>query len=102
MAGNDLGSSSISLTDGGAIEGSLSLSRDVVQGAAELTLAILDRQNDLARASFDAYRANQADANQFAIAGGRPELAVMQDAGKILLVIGGIIAAGMAIKAARS
>lgn len=88
----------VTLTDGGAIEGSIDLAGMTVETAAELTLGILDRQN---KANLDAFKqaaSQQGQAYQFAMEAGRSDVSTMGTIIKGTLIVVGILVAGVAMK----
>lgn len=83
----------VTITDAGAIQGSIGLAGNVVERAAELTLALVSRQADAGK---DALSAAQNAANQgynFAMDAGRSDVKAVQDSNKIILYVVGIAAA---------
>lgn len=92
-------SAPVLITDGGAIEGMENLASLTVEKAAALTLGILDRQLTQSEKVFESTQAAQTRAYDFAMDAGRSDVATTQDMTKGLLIVGGILAAGVAIKA---
>lgn len=102
-------SGAVTMTDAGAIKGSLDLAGRTVEGgldladatietAAEVTLGILDRQN---RANLEAFKQaaeQQGQSFKFAMDAGRSDVATMQQIIKGTLIVVGLLAAGVALK----
>lgn len=99
IAGNSAGKDlNLNITDGGAISAMGDLSSLTVEKAAEVTLGILDRQIELSNKVFDTAKDAQDKGYQFAMDAGRSDAQTMKDMTKGLLIIGGIMAAGVAAK----
>lgn len=91
FAGNEVGGS-INITDGGAIKGGLDLAGLTVEKAAELTLGLVAAQSDASRAALDFATGSAARGYDFAMSAGRSDIALIQDGGRGLLILAGIIA----------
>lgn len=99
----------VTMTDAGAIKGSLDLAGMTVEGgidlagatvetAAELTLGILDRQNKANLEAFKQAAEQQGQSFRFAMDAGRSDVSTMQTIIKGTLIVVGLMAAGMAFR----
>ena len=89
IAGND---APVTITDGGAIKGSIDLAGQTVQTAAQLTMDLVGKQ---AQAGKDALAAAQQGASlgyQFAMQAGQPTATAIADTQKMIMVVAGIMA----------
>lgn len=96
VAGNS--ASTVNITDGGAVEANRDVSLSVIEKAAELTLGLVTAQAKANESALGFATAAQEQANKFAFDAGRPEASTLQQSGKILLWVGGLIAGAMILK----
>lgn len=82
----------VTITDGGAIEGGLSLAGLTVEKAAELTLGLVARQADANAAALEFARQSATQGYSFAMDAGRSDVKIAQDAGKMLVIVAAIVA----------
>lgn len=92
FAGNSTAGGGITITDGGAIQGGLDLASLTVEKAAELTLGLVAQQAAAGAAAINAVKGSADKAYQFAMSAGRSDIALIQDGGRGLLILAGIIA----------
>lgn len=108
MVGNETGGGAVSvnITDAGAFElaqgvaseqaqlsaGALNLAGDIIEGAANLTLDILDRQAAQSEAAVKAITDTASGAAM-------PDQSTIDKVSKVLMVVGGGLALAMAMKA---
>jgi len=92
FAGNSTGGGGISITDGGAIKGGLDLAGLTIEKAAELTLGLVAAQSAASRSALDFATQSAAKGYDFAMSAGRSDIALIQDGGRGLLILAGILA----------
>lgn len=80
IAGNEVGRD-LTITDGGAIKGSLDLAGSVVENAAKLTLDLVKAQADSSRGALD-----------FAMSAGRSDVDTQQKSMNVMLYMAAIVA----------
>lgn len=86
------------VTDGGAIAGSLGLAESAIQTAAELTLGLVSAQAESGRAALESARQSAEAGYKFAMDAGRSDVSTMNQAIKAALILGGIFAAAFVLK----
>lgn len=88
----------VTITDAGAIEGSLGLAGNVVERAAELTLALVSRQADAGKAALSAAQDAATQGYNFAMDAGRSDVKAVQNSNKIILYVVAIAAAAFVMQ----
>lgn len=90
VAGNS--ASTVNVTDGRAIEGSLDLAGTTIEQAANLTLQLVSAQAEAGKAALSAAQQSAAKGYEFAMSAGRSDIKLIQDGGRGLLILAGILA----------